>query len=311
MIDNKQISLINEVLVAIDNEQFSFPVLPEVANRVRTLVNDPAVSARDVFAAISGDIAISAHLIKVANSAAYSDKPRVEHVHQAISRLGYMHVHNLVLELTLGKLLHVSNPVINQYLTSHWMRNCEVAAFSYVLAKKNPQFNADQAMLAGLLRNIGALPLCLHFEQSGISLSEAELYDLLEKLQHRLGGMLLRAWNFPEIMIAIIEGREAEGNGSYADLIKVADLLSQTSATTVDWCEVAAAKRLGMEEDFCKNFTQKFAEQLNHARNLLGIETQAEPEPPVSVTAQRRSRPQPVRKLGILASLARLFGFEP
>lgn len=305
MADNKQVSLMSEVLVAIDRDQFSFPVLPEVASRVQALINDPNVSARDVFSAISGDIAISAHLIKVANSAAYSDKPRVEHVHQAISRLGYMHVHNLVLELTLGKLLRAKNPIINQYLTRHWVRNCEVAAFGYVLAKHNPGFNADQAMLAGLLQNIGVLPLCLHIEQSKLDLDEVALCAVLDKHQQRVGSMLLRAWNFPQTMIAIIEGREA--GGAYADLINVAGLLSQSDMVAVAWGEVEAAKRLGLDEDFCKNFTQRYAAELNRARNLLGIET--DPEPEVPPEPLPRSKPEVKNKPGILAGIARLFGF--
>ncbi|OGT20365.1 MAG: hypothetical protein A2342_08130 [Gallionellales bacterium RIFOXYB12_FULL_54_9] len=312
MIENKDKFFIDEVLVAIESGKFDFPVLPDVANRVRDLVNNSEVSAREVFAAISGDIAISAHLIKVANSAVYSDKPAVEHVHQAISRLGYMQVHNLVLELTLGKLLHTTNPLINQYLTRHWARNCEVAAVSYVLAKDNRQFNADQAMLAGLLHNIGALPLCLYIEQAGIALEEAQLCELVDRLQFRVGAMLLRAWNFPATMVQMVEDNPVGAQATYADLVSLADLLVLSGVQTVDWSRVEAVRRLGLNVTYCESFLHQFAVQLDLARSLLGMEIQAEQDShtPEVEPVVSRARSKVKARVGLLARLANFFGLR-
>ncbi|MFA6063123.1 MAG: HDOD domain-containing protein [Gallionella sp.] len=310
MIDNNELSLIDEVFKAIEGGKFDFPVLPDVANRVRDLVNNSEISAREVFAAISGDIAISAHLIKVANSAAYSDKPAVEHVHQAISRLGYMQVHNLVLELTLGKLLHAKNQIINQYLTRNWARSCEVAAVCYVLAKNNRQFNADQAMLAGLLHNIGALPVCLYIEQAGLELDEVALCELVDRLQFRVGALLLRAWNFPDTMVKMIEDRLDGERASYADIVSMADLLVQSSLQTVAWHEVAAVRRLGLDVTFCEGFLQQFAEQLDLARGLLGMETKNSQANQTREVKPVISRSRMKVRVGLLTRLANFLGIR-
>lgn len=314
--ESKLQSVFDEVLIAIERGELSFPVFPEIADRVRKLINDPNISAQEVVAAISGDIGISAHLIKVANSAAYADKPKVEHLRQAISRLGYKQVHNLVLQVTLSELLHTSNPVISRYLQDYWKRNREVAAFCYVLAQNDRQFNPDQAMLAGMLHNIGALPLCLYVDRPDFALDVEELYALIDKLHVPVGAKLLKAWNFPEAMIEIISGSEVrpEGAPHYADLVKVANLLSQPIGRTIDWAGVKAVKRLRLDENVCHTFEQRYSAQLACARSLLGIEsegegTQVPPQPVAAATPPRvpsAVRPRP----GLLASILRWFGLR-
>lgn len=317
---NKLESVFGELLVAIERDELSFPVFPECANRVRTLINDPDVSAQQVVAAISGDIGISAHLIKAANSALFADKPKVEHLRQAVSRLGYKQVHNLVLLVTLSELLHTQHPVISRYLQDFWGRNREIAAFSYVLAQSDRQFNPEQAMLAGLLHNIGALPICLYVDRPGFELDIEELYELIDRLQAQAATKLLAVWRFPDAIIAAVSGSGAvatDESVSYADLVKMASLLSQSLVKDIDWANVKAAKRLGMDEAACRSFALDHQAQLNQARALLGIESATpatpvapEPAPPVIRPARApvRAEPPEVSKPGFFAAILRFLG---
>ncbi|WP_035384108.1 HDOD domain-containing protein [Ferriphaselus sp. R-1] len=316
---NKLESVFGEVLVAIERDELSFPVFPECANRVRTLINDPDVSAQQVVAAISGDIGISAHLIKAANSAVFADKPKVEHLRQAVSRLGYKQVHNLVLLVTLSELLHTQHPVISRYLRDFWCRNREVAAFSFVLAQSNRQINPEQAMLAGLLHNIGALPICLYVDRPGFELDIEELYELIDRLQVQVAAKLLAVWRFPDAVIAAVTGgAAADGPVHYADLVKLASLLSQPLVKDIDWGNVKAAQRLGMDEHACRSFALDHQVQLTQARALLGIESAnpAPPAPPVAAQpipqvirpVRAPVRVEPVSKPGFFAAILRFFG---
>ncbi len=310
-------SVYGEVLAAIERNELTFPVFPEVAHRVRALINDPDVSAQEIVSAISGDVAISAHLIKVANSAAFSNLPKVENLRQAISRLGYMQIHNLVLHVTLGQLISPRDPIISRYLSNYWSNNREVAAHCFVLAKTHSKLDPDRAMLAGLLHNIGAVPLCLYLDTPEFKLDAEELYELIEKLHVQTGVQMLRTWNFPDSMIEIIAGNETidEYAPCYSDLIKVAILLTHPAGKEIDCSEVKPAKRLGLDSEVCLNFEVRFAAQLAHARSLLGIEPKQQTQETSTAMPppKRISRPAPqvsTPKPGLLAAILRLFGIH-
>ena len=277
-------TLLEHLLGAIDRDELTLPVLPEVATRLNELLHDPNVSAREVTAVISGDVAISAHLLKVANSAAFADKPKVEQMPQAISRLGYLQVHNLVTQFAVSNMLKTSNPVINQYLQDFWVRSREVAALSHALTKVNRQLNADQAMFAGIIHDIGILPMCLYIDQQRANLTPAELDELAARCKRSISLKLLHAWNFPDTMLAVVSEEYRSGDeGNYGDIVKVASLLQRGEIEQTDWDGLEAAQRLGLDEFTCRNFMVKFAGHIKFARGLLGMKTQeegiAEPTP--------------------------------
>lgn len=270
-------TLLEHLLGAIERDELTLPVLPEVATRLNELLHDPNVSAREVLTVISSDVAISAHLLKVANSAAFADKPKVEQVQQAISRLGYTQVHNLVTQFAVSNMLKTSNPVINQYLQDFWVRSREVAALSHALTKVKRQLNADQAMFAGIIHDIGILPMCLYVDQQHANLTLAELDGLAARCKKSISLKLLHAWNFPDAMLAVVsEEYRSDNEGNYGDIVKVASLLQRNESEQTDWNKLEAAQRLGLDESTCRDFMVQFAGHIEFARGLLGIGTEGQ-----------------------------------
>lgn len=288
-------TLLEHLLGAIERDELALPVLPEVATRLNELLHDPNVSAREVTAVISGDVAIAAHLLKVANSATFADKPKVEQVPQAISRLGYIQVHNLVTQFAVSNMLKTSNPTINQYLQDFWTRSREVAALSHALTKVKRQLNADQAMFAGIIHDIGILPMCLYVDQQRAKITAEELDDLAARCKKSISLKLLHAWNFPDTMMAVVsEEYRTDNAGNYGDIVKVASLMQRNEFEQTDWANLEAAQRLELDEFSCRNFAVKFAGHIKFARGLLGMKTQEEeiPEPAAAQAtppAKRRS----------------------
>ena len=311
--------LIKQLLTAIETDELTLPALPEVATRIRSLVNDPEISAKEVISAISGDVTISAHLVKVANSAAYSDKPKVESVAQAISRLGYMQVHNIVLQLTMSKLVQAQNPVINAYIGQLWSRNRELAAVCHVLARTRTRLNPDQAMFAGLIHEIGKLPLCQFIDRLHTPITLEQLDEVSNSLGAIAGTKLLRAWNFPDAMVQVVSAR-TRGDAheiSYRDLVLAAKCLcdGQTECTNL---ENDALVLLNLTPDDRLGFESRHAGLLNHAKVLLGAEPDEEAPTSSPIQVEVRPEPQndepeqrnasPTQRPGLLTRLLKLLG---
>lgn len=239
------------------------------------MLDDINVSANQIVSAVASDPVIAAQLIKTANSAAYSDKPKVVSVMAAVSRLGFKLLRNLVLAITMTKLSNTNHPVVKKYLAEFWEHSREVAAISYVLAKNQRHLNPDQAMLAGLVHDIGTLPLCFHAEKIISDLNDATLDPLVRKFRAQIGEKLLHAWEFPAELIEVIVAHEDlfrktdSSSASYADVVTVANMLNRVSANMIDWDNIAAVKRLWFSPETCRTFFDLFDKELRAAREML------------------------------------------
>jgi HD-like signal output (HDOD) protein len=113
-----------------------------------------------------------------------------------------------------------------------WRHSRRVAAIAYVLARLSPGLVADQAMLSGLLQNIGAIPLlCAAAKYSELLEDPEKLDRLVDALKPEVGALILRNWNFPQSAIdTVLQGdkwfRHTAQAADYGDLVIVAQLFS-------------------------------------------------------------------------------------
>lgn len=186
-----------EVFAALEADQLDLPVLPDMALKIHNLLENPHASADHVARLISADPAISMSIMKIANSAALSNGQPVGNLRDAIFRLGYRMLRSLVMNISMTKLFQARCPLINQQLRKLWEHSREVTANCYVLARQHRHLSPEQAMLAGLLHNIGALPLCLYADRYHSYIDLAMLEGLIHKFSAPIGTKLLQIWNFP------------------------------------------------------------------------------------------------------------------
>lgn len=317
MSTDQQQAITAEVFAALESGTLDLPTLPDMAIKIREMIDDPNVSADKLVNLLSTDPAISAQIIKTANSAAFSNGNIVNDLRTAVSRLGYRMLRNLVMTITLIKLFQADSPLVKQQLKKLWEHSREVAANSYVLALYQRHLKPEQAMLAGLVHDIGALPLYLYADRYHPRLDQATLEGLIRRFAATVGSKMLQSWNFPEDLVEVVAGHEnlQRINGSdladYVDVVTVANLQLQGSAKFVAWANVTAAAKLGYSPVECQNFLSTHAEQLAVVQGMLGIETtkphqpdrsaiqQPQPTPPASKPAQAES--------GMLAGFLRMF----
>lgn len=283
----KHQALIDTILLEIEQDSFVLPTLPGVAIKLQRLIDDPNVSAEQIVAVLAIDPFVSAQIIKAANSAAFAGKPQVDTVMNAALRLGFRRLHNLVMTVTLNKMLNSANPVINKRMKQVWEHSRKVAALSYLLASHHQHLSSDQAMLAGLMHSIGILPLCMHLEAHHMPIDDELLEVLIRKCHRMIGSKLLKNWNFhPEIIEAVAEHEDCNRQSThepmpdYADVVMFANLQASAKAKLVNWENIPAIRRLCLSPDDCLTFIEQNADAIELVEVLLGMKQKETPDAP-------------------------------
>lgn len=267
--------LIDQLSLAIENNELILPTLPDVAIKIQQMMDNMDVPATKIVTLVSGDPVIAAQLIKTANSAAHAEKAKVDNTQAAISRLGYRALRNLVLSITMSRLANADHPAIKKLLTGYWEHSREVAAISYLLAKNQAHLNPDEAMLAGLVHDIGTLPLCMYVDKTRTNFDGEALDALILQFRSQIGAMLLRAWGFPAELVEVISEHENlqrnpnNPQASYTDIVTVANLLNRLTGKITPWQNITALQRLHISPDICHDFHERFEDEIRSAHETL------------------------------------------
>ncbi len=250
---------VNELIEDLESGQLQLPTLPEVALRVRDVVDDEDANASQIAEIIAQDAALSARLIQVANSPLYRGRQEIDRLSMVVARLGNKLVRNLVTSQVMKQMFQATNDVVDQHLRAVWEHSVQVAAIARALAGSVPGVMPDQAMLAGLIHDIGTLPILYRAEERDELLETPGLLDqLIARLHPRIGGAILKHWKFPDALVAVAAEHENlerthEGGPDLVDLVQVANLQSHIDTDhplgQVDWGGVSAFQRLGFETD--------------------------------------------------------------
>lgn len=213
-------------------DRLELPSMPDIAVRVREAVNDPDAGADRVAKILQADPVVAAQLLKAANSALFAGKKSVDSLNSAIVRLGLKNVRELVMAVTMRQVFKTANPLLNKRMVELWMHSTLIAAIASVMARKLKGFDPDRALIAGLVHDIGVVPMLAHAgDYVDLAQDPGQLETIIGQYRADVGSMILRRWNFPEEMIAVaLEAenwaRERSETADYADLIIAAQLQS-------------------------------------------------------------------------------------
>lgn len=266
-----------DIVDAIKSDQLVLPTLPEVALRVRTEAEDPESSLNSLGKVISNDPALSARVIKVANSAFFRTSREISDLKMALMRLGMEYTVNLSIGLAMEQMFQATSSIVDKRMREIWQRSSEIAGICHVLCSHRTDLQADQAMLAGLTHKIGALPILTYAEEHSSLLKDAFSLDaVIKSLAPAIGSVILKKWDFPQELLNVptahLQFKRDIPQADYADIVTVAMLQSYMGSDTemgnVDYSQVSAFERLGLVAEEHINSTD-VSEEMEEAMRLL------------------------------------------
>jgi putative nucleotidyltransferase with HDIG domain len=272
--------ILSEILEELEQNTLILPSLPEVALKVRDALNDENSSFKHIAKVISTDAALSTRLIQVANSPMLRGNAHVNSVDVAVTRMGNTMVKNCVNSLIVQQMFQPTTEVTDRLFRHFWEHSSEVAAISHALAGF-ARLQPDQAMFAGLVHDIGALPIIKRAEDMPELLQNKTLLnEVIFELHTMMGEALMKKWDFPaEITAAVVEHeniqRDPGGPVDLVDVIIAANLQSYFGSEhplgKVAWDEVPAFTRLGLNTEVCVIDMEDSGESIKEVQKSLMV----------------------------------------
>ncbi len=277
--DQETRELIAALKADLDANRLMLPTLPEVALRVRDAVEDERASLGKIAQTVATDPALSARLFQVANSPLYRAAKAIDDLKMAIARLGLSVVRNVVTSLAMKQIFQPTSDALDVRFRAIWEHSTAVASLSAVLAKQYTRLRSDEAMLAGLVHQIGALPILARAEEHPELLADEARFDhVLAEASAPIGQAILKAWGFPAELVKVpVEvfdfARPGDGPPDYVDVVQVAKLESLLGTdhplARLDWSRVTAFGRLGIDTDVEEVAVDVPREEVDTLRDML------------------------------------------
>ncbi len=277
--DNISTQLAKQLEEDLKQDRLSIPSLPEIATRVGRAIEERSCNANTIARIIQTDPAITAKIVKAANSAFYGAQNPVETCSQAVIRLGMTVTHSLVVNYTMRDLFQTKSKSLNQRMHKLWIHSIKVASICYVLAKRCKILNPDEAMAIGLLHDIGVAAIINQASNYLDMASDPAAMDAaIDELRGPFGSRILQSWRFSDRYITAAEEaenwmRDHDGTFDYCDILILAQLHSYVgsmkalSMPPLD--EVPAAHRLTLGPRKSITILQGANEEIEQTRSLL------------------------------------------
>ena len=267
-----------ELIHAIENDELVLPTLPEVALRVREAAEDPGVGIPQISKVIGNDAALTARIIKVVNSPLLRSNKEITDLQMAVSRLGINYTCNLATGLAMEQIFQATSDVVDRKMREVWNKSTEIAGICHVLCRHYTRLMPDQATLAGLVHQIGVLPILTYAEEHNELLADSiSLNHVIEQIHPIIGDKILRTWEFPE-PIAIVPSQylnftRDSAKVDYVDIVQVATLQSYLGSehpyTQLDWSKVPAFAKLGLDPQVDMQADEDLSAAMEAAMSML------------------------------------------
>lgn len=179
------------------------PTLPDIAIRLRTAMQKD-ISISDAVKIVNMDPVVASRLIQIVNSPMYRATVPISNCHDAVNRLGLTITRNLVTGISMRNLYQSKHKQISDQIHNQWLQSIRVSSISQTLAASTRKANPDEALLAGLIHNIGAIPVLIFADSlpdTAYSLEDIEL--CIAATQSHIGAEILKRWQFPETLLNI------------------------------------------------------------------------------------------------------------
>ncbi len=268
LIEQRLAKLVRDKLIDV-------PMLPDIARKALILSQDPESDAAEMAKLIQSDQTMAAHVMRVANSAAYSGRANMVSLQQAIARLGIGVISEIALSTSLATKLF-NTPGFESQIASQWHHALVTGLWAKEIAR-SIRSNVEVAFLSGLLHEIGystVLQSILDIAKlNNISLSESEVLELTARNAHQVSVYIVSEWQLPQIIIETIssyqkyESANVQAAQVYAAR-QLADIEMTGQEMTVTSLDEAVLSQLNLYQEDVESLLSKRPEVTEKLQEL-------------------------------------------
>ena len=218
-----------------------FPTCFDAAFRLRRELQNPQLSSARIASVVSAEPLVATKLIHLANSAFYQRRgnPPANDLGAAITRLGIDLVRTTALAVAMSQLLRSKELApFSNFTRELWAHSLKAAAAAHSVARAQTRINPDEALLAGLVHDLGAFYMLYRAVQCEELRARPDTLIALIALWHEsIGVTLLNTLGIPDqIVEATIDHDQPRPLPipvqTLADVVYVGNLIA---ATPVEW----------------------------------------------------------------------------
>jgi putative nucleotidyltransferase with HDIG domain len=254
------------------------PSIPAAALKVMRETDDSASNAASIARTLSQDQALSARVLRLANSAYYGLSKRVTSLQESVVILGMRCVRNLC-------MVAATYPWMTRKLDGYclgpkalWSHSFGTALAGQLLARLSKRANEDVVFTAGLLHDMGKVALSVWLEnKTGAIVQYSQLaqvpFDVAERrilgFDHcEVGEHLARQWNLPDDIVAAVRWHhdpdQCDPHSCIVDCVHLGNFLTMAMGFGLGGdgllytvCDTAFA-RLGLDPGALDRITDEF-----------------------------------------------------
>jgi HD-like signal output (HDOD) protein len=216
----------NSFSQAYRENKLSLPSLPQVAIKLRKAMEKEDIGVKEVIAIVQVDAPIVSKLIQVSNSVLYAPATPIKNCHDAVTRLGLETTRKLVMGISVKQLFQCKSPQLMSKMQELWKKSLHVSSLSFVLAQESGEVNPEDALLAGLICDIGAIPLIHFAEQHPENYPDLnELQTVMPYLNPPVGSLVLHTLGFANEITEIPKHSEDWYYESNSDKLTLIDVV--------------------------------------------------------------------------------------
>lgn len=222
----------------LTKQKIVLPSLPIIFTQFVDLMGRPESSAADFADVIRLDPPLAARLLKLVNSSFYGLRHRVDTVTGAVSVVGIKALYAMVLSMSVVTAFKgISEKFVD--LPMFWAHSIASGVIAKKIAEYKKYPEGERFFVAGLLHDIGRLIIFnyLSFRASEaftLSWNKDEMLfhsesRVLEHDHAKLGGLLLKFWKLPDILVDMVMFHHSPRRSRYKKevaVIHVADMIT-------------------------------------------------------------------------------------
>ncbi|MGZ5075006.1 MAG: HDOD domain-containing protein [Methylobacter sp.] len=216
----------------MQSDNLVLPTIPDVSFKIRQAVNADNSNVSSIARVVQIDPSITARLIQISNSSLYLGRKKIESCPEALTRLGLKAAQDIITAFAMKSVFDAKSPFIRQKMAELWMHSSYIASISAVFALRIPGFDPDRAMLAGLVHDIGIVPILTYADNNpDIIAHPKDLVETVRKLRADIGVQIIRQWDFPDDFEQVVIHaenwfRNDNNPPDYADIVMLSQLYS-------------------------------------------------------------------------------------